>query len=157
MSSSSGGQPDIARFNEGDIIFSEGDSSEFLYIIKKGRVRIVKDAGERIIPITIINEKEFLGEMAIFSDGPRSASAIALESTELVKIKKEDILKQMALCAEWVTNIMSTIAQRLISVDEIIREHKIVDERLCAGNALTPKEENKIKEALALKKGEAST
>lgn len=135
---------DFIRFNENEVIFCEGEPSTYLYIIKSGRVRVVKEAGDRLIPLTILSEKEFLGEMAIFNDGPRSASAITTEFTELVKVNKDEIVEQLGLCADWVRKIMLTISDRLRSANEIIREHKIIDDRLCADNALSPQQEKEL-------------
>ena len=67
-------EPEIARYNPGEVIFLEGDESDSLYIIKSGRVRIVKEVQDRLIPITVIGAQEFLGELAVFDDRPRSSS-----------------------------------------------------------------------------------
>lgn len=141
-------------FEKGEIIFLDGDNSHHLYIIKKGRVRVIKENQGRLIPITILNEKEFLGELSIFADHARTATAVALEDTELVPIEKNEIKLILKTLPPWINELMQTLSNRLNSLDELIREHKIIDEDLTEGNRFAPGEEHllqvKIKEHKAL-------
>lgn len=75
----------------GKIIFEEGWDADRLYIIKKGSVRITKQVdgvGEEIL--TIIQDGDYFGEMAIIDDHQRSARATAVEDLDAVVIKKDD-------------------------------------------------------------------
>lgn len=81
---------DGQHFLSGEVIFSEDDFSQELYIVASGEVAIVKDykgANERVF-ITL-RSGDFFGEMAIFEGAPRSATAVTREETELLVLSPE--------------------------------------------------------------------
>jgi len=141
-------------FNKGDVIFLDGDNSHHLYIIKKGKVRVIKEIQSRLIPITILHEKEFLGELSIFTNSSHRATAIAVAETELVPVEKNEVKLILKTLPIWINELMHTLSNRLNALDELIREHKIIDEDLTEGNRFAHGEERmiqaKIKEHKAL-------
>jgi CRP-like cAMP-binding protein len=71
-------------------LFVEGMSGEILYLIRKGSVHITKKManGQETILATL-KEGEFLGEMSLIDNRPRTATArVAEESSLLVMTKK---------------------------------------------------------------------
>ena len=115
-------------FKKGKVIFVEGEPSAFLYVIVSGEIMIFKEGKGPIIPISLLGEKEFIGELSMFSDDPRNASAIAIEDSELLMIKRTDIRKVIKTCPEWVNNILMLISDRLRNTSKLLKEHRIVDE-----------------------------
>lgn len=78
-------------FNKGDIIFSEGEPFDQLYIINSGSMKVFKyskDGKEQIL--YILNEGEFLGDLSLFKKGVLPFSAVALEDIKLCIIHKND-------------------------------------------------------------------
>ncbi|PIK14543.1 cyclic nucleotide-binding domain-containing protein [Halobacteriovorax sp. JY17] len=118
---------DVIKIKKGAVLFHEGEKSNFLYIIAKGKIQLIKEDDNGIHPLASIGEKNFIGELSMFNDEKRYASAIALEETEVYMIKKTDIRKVLKECPEWVTNIMVTLTDRLRDVDELMREHRVSD------------------------------
>ncbi len=119
---------DIIKLKKGQVLFVEGEASAYLYIIVQGKVRVVKENDSELIPISVVGDKSFLGELSMFSDEPRSACAFAIEDTDVLMIKKSEIKKVIKSCPLWVSEIMETLSNRLRSSIEILREHKIVEE-----------------------------
>ena len=73
------------HFLRGEVIFQEDDFSQDLYIVVRGRIRIVKHYGESHELTLAMNESgNFFGEMAIFESAPRSATAVTIEEAELL-------------------------------------------------------------------------
>lgn len=121
-------------YKRGQVIFAEGEASSYLYIVVSGEIRIFKEEKNRLIPISLVGPQDFIGELSMFSDDPRSATAIATRDSKLMIIKKSDIRKVLRSCPEWVSNIMITISDRLRSTVEVLREHRIIDD-LHPGNS----------------------
>ncbi|HPA19748.1 MAG TPA: cyclic nucleotide-binding domain-containing protein [Verrucomicrobiae bacterium] len=71
------------KLEPGQLIFREGQEGHHAYRILSGRVLIFleKEGGE--LPLAELSPGEIFGEMAIMQDRPRSASARALETTEV--------------------------------------------------------------------------
>lgn len=126
---------------KGQVLFAQGEVSSYLYIIAKGEIGIFLEEKERLSFLNSVGEKDFIGELSMFSDDKRNATAIALEDSSLVIIKKVDIRKVLKMCPEWVTNIMLTLTDRLRNTVEVLREHRVVDEMHPASKKTISQEE----------------
>jgi CRP-like cAMP-binding protein len=135
---------DEILLKKGSVLFHEGEPSSFMYIIAEGKIGILKEDSGRILPLASLGEKSFLGEMSLFNEEVRSASAVALEDTKVLMIKKTSIRKVLKNCPEWVTNIMITLTDRLREVDDLMREHRVSDEVLSNEFELHPEEQKEV-------------
>jgi CRP/FNR family transcriptional regulator len=81
------------KFSKGQFIFQDGDEPKGFFIVKKGKIKILKQSpsGKNII-IKIISRGEFMGEVALFNNTSYPASAQALEDIEVYDIYREDML-----------------------------------------------------------------
>ena len=71
----------------GDDVFNHGDVADALYVINYGTVRIHRDTPEiDEIAVTTLGTGAHFGELPWISRGTRSATATALEKTELTRI-----------------------------------------------------------------------
>lgn len=116
------------QFKKGQVLFAQGEASSFLYIVASGEVGIFLDDKDKLTLLNTVSEKDFIGELSMFSDDKRNATAIALTDSSLVVIQKADIRKVLKMCPEWVTNIMLTLTDRLRNTVDVLREHRVVDE-----------------------------
>lgn len=78
------------RFKRGEVLFHEGDPGDALFIVASGAVKVAlpSEEGEEAILATL-RRGDFLGELALLDGAPRSASAIALEATEMLALPRE--------------------------------------------------------------------
>lgn len=79
------------HFVKGDLLFSQGQPFDKLYIINSGSMKVFKynkDGKEQIL--YILNEGEFLGDLSLLKKGVLPFSAIALEDITLCTIHKND-------------------------------------------------------------------
>ena len=83
-------------FGKKESIFSEGDPSDWFYIVKKGKVKITKlsQEGKELI-LEVISPLEFFGGIAVVRGFPYPANAVAMEDTEVLKISRKDLLSLM--------------------------------------------------------------
>jgi CRP/FNR family cyclic AMP-dependent transcriptional regulator len=145
MSDSQGSNfDDVITMKKGHVLFVEGEPSNFLYIVVSGEIRVVKENGKRLVPISIVRERDFIGELSMFSDEPRAACAIATQHSEVLMIKKSDIRKVIKSCPDWVNDIMQTLTDRLRGGIEILREHRIIDDIFEVGNDLSAEDEKTL-------------
>ena len=79
----------VKRFDPGEIIFKEGERSFEMYIILSGKVRILKDRGEKKILLAELADGAIIGEMALISGEPRSASAIAVNEVTVKVVSQQ--------------------------------------------------------------------
>lgn len=84
-------------------LFKEGDAGDRLYIIKSGMVQIFHTSDPNN-PVALLGPDEFFGEMALFEDNPRSASATTTEESEIFLLEKADfydlVLKNQSIASK---------------------------------------------------------
>ena len=82
-----------AKYGKKESVFSEGDPSEWFYVVKKGKVKITKLShdGKEII-LEIIAPMDFFGGVAVMRGFPYPANAVAMEETEVLKISRRNLM-----------------------------------------------------------------
>jgi len=100
---------DTINLGPEEVLFEDGDPGDSMFIIVDGAVRIHKEDKE----IAALGDTEFIGEMAIMDQEPRSASATTLEETVLLRISGEDFFDLMASRMDIVQGIMRVLTRRL--------------------------------------------
>ena len=83
-------------FTKKEFIFSEGDPSEWLFVVKKGKVKITKlsHEGKELI-LEIVPSHEIFGGIAVVRGFPYPANAVAMEDTEVLKMSRKNLLSVM--------------------------------------------------------------
>lgn len=100
---------DEVSLAEGDLLFRQGDPGSDMYMLVVGRLKIFR--GSRII--TIIDPMDYVGEMAIIEQKPRSASVQALEPSLLLKITISLFREFFARQPPSLVAMMTTLSQRI--------------------------------------------
>ena len=110
------------RLKKGELIFSEGDNSRSMYLIKSGMVRIFKKKTNSFIEIDTIRSGQILGELAFLDGNPRSASAEALTDCEIQEIGSQAFSATLVTLPEWVKILLKTVVGRLRTAGTRIRQ-----------------------------------
>lgn len=93
----------------GENLIVEGEQGDCLYVIVRGRVKVEKDGR----PITELGVGEVVGELAVLSPGPRSASVIATEPSLFLRVG-EDVVAELLLDHPQVTRgIIEVLVRRV--------------------------------------------
>lgn len=79
------------NFAAGQTIFMEGDPGDGLYVVIVGKVEIAVGEGQQRV-LTHLGEGEYFGEMAVLDSEPRSATATAVEDSQLCFIPRDPLL-----------------------------------------------------------------
>lgn len=130
------------------VLFLEGDESKNLFVLESGEIKLFKENHGRLIPIAKLGEKEFLGEVSIFSDETRSTTAIATKDSVIIKLKMEDIKLAIKSVPSWAHQLMITLSERLKHSTNILRDHKISGINT-AGDDFSPQDESKYLKLIA--------
>ena len=137
---------DLRKLKKGSVLFVEGEPSTYLYIIKNGEITIVREEKNRVIPLAVVGSQQFIGEISIFTDETRTASAIVTSDSEVYLVKKSEIKKVIRSCPEWLSEMMETLCDRLKHASDVLKEHKIVSG--VSNLSLTPQQDKEYAEAL---------
>jgi CRP/FNR family transcriptional regulator, cyclic AMP receptor protein len=81
----------VRRLARGQILFTEGEPSEHLFLVRSGRLRVfvASPRGEELV-LSVVGPGETLGELSVLDRQPRSATVDALEPAELIALAGND-------------------------------------------------------------------
>jgi CRP-like cAMP-binding protein len=117
----------VRKIKSGELVFRELEPSDALYLVEHGQVVVSKHvSGQTDIVLTRFVPGDFFGEMGLFDDAPRSASAYAEIDTTLRKLDRavfHDILtNRPEMAARICYRLVTVFIQRLRVTNEQARE-----------------------------------
>lgn len=110
-------------FSKGEIIFHAGDPSEYLYSVHVGRVKIYQlfQSGKEQL-LRILEQGEFMGELALFSQRTLDSYAEALVKSEICAIHRNDIQALMQRHPAIPLKILGEFSDRLDETETLVGE-----------------------------------
>jgi uncharacterized membrane protein len=113
---------DFRAAEAGQIIFHAGDIGDALYIVKSGEVELsVKDTTGQKITLTTVEKNELFGELSMLDSRPRSATAEAIEDTELFLLDRDDLLLLFKRQPDAALNMLAALSTMLRKVDRLLQ------------------------------------
>jgi CRP-like cAMP-binding protein len=114
------------NFTPGAVLFVEGMTGEVLYLIRSGKVEIVKtDKDGREVVLAALGKGEFLGEMSLIDNLPRAATARTSEETLCLAMTRKSfqqlIEKYPGIAVKLLTKFLRTANDRLRKANESIK------------------------------------
>src|SRR5512133_1352282 len=73
----------------GDVLIRQGEPGDSAYVLIKGEFEVQKQSGQSLIKIDVRNPGDVVGEMALLSRTPRSATIVAKTDGETLRIPQE--------------------------------------------------------------------
>jgi len=115
-------------FPRNTIIISEGDTSDSLYAVLSGKVKIYlsDDEGKEII-INIQGAGEYFGELALLDDSPRSASVMTIEECKLAIISKSAFDECLEANPQIALRVIRGLSGRLRDLTENVKSLALMD------------------------------
>ncbi|MEQ1577662.1 MAG: Crp/Fnr family transcriptional regulator [Hyphomicrobium sp.] len=96
-------------FAAGEKIFLQDDAATCLYVVRSGKVQIITYG----TVLENIGPGGVFGEMAMIDGAPRSAAALAAETTEVMAVDRETFLYLIQRDPEFALRIMKVLANRI--------------------------------------------
>ena len=109
------------RFAAGEIIMQLGDRGTSMFIVAAGHVNIyLPGEATRRISLKDVSTGEYLGELALFDDKPRSASAVATTDATLLELDRDTLSRYLAQRPQGAMTLLRTLAGRLRATNEML-------------------------------------
>ena len=119
------------QFVAGSMVFSQGDNGDSMYIVESGDINIhLPGDASRRISLKDIARGEYFGELALFDEKPRSASALATTDTVLLELQRRTLEGYLESRPKVALAILRTLSERLRETNTMLsaRAAKNVDE-----------------------------
>jgi CRP-like cAMP-binding protein len=116
------------RYPKDTVVFFENEEGDFLFMILEGRIKvtILGDDGREII-LSVLGPGDFFGEMALLDNEPRSATAIAVEDSELLSLHRTDFQSVLADNRSITSALIKILTVRLRRANQQISTLALLD------------------------------
>ncbi len=91
-----------------------------MYVIRAGKVRLLKESQGRKRVVTTLGPGDFFGEMAVVTGRPRSATAEVLEEAELLRVPADKLQSMIAGTGEIALRMIRQLAERVEQANRFI-------------------------------------
>ncbi len=105
----------LLDFGPGDVVFEQGDRGDRLFIVKSGVLEVLSTPtdGTEQVPLAYLGTGEVLGELALLTGSPRTATVRSPERAELFMVEKPVFLDLMETLPAFSRNLCLVLAKRL--------------------------------------------
>jgi len=107
----------LRDFEKGATLFSEGDGSDFLYVVSTGHVKVFKTTarGSDVI-LELFGPGDPVGAVAVYESRPYPASAIALEPTTCLLVPRQAFFTLLERHPTLVRGLLVGLTHRLVEL-----------------------------------------
>ena len=120
----------IRRFRAGAFIAREGEAGDALHTVLRGSVRIVMtDAAGEEATLTVLGPGDSFGELSLLDGRPRSASAVAAESTRTLAVTRGDFHAWLGERPGAAAALLEALSLRLRQTDALLADFSFCDLR----------------------------
>lgn len=104
-------------------IFAKGDPGDSLYVILRGRVAVQTESQDaKLMLLNILDAGAVFGEIAMLDGGERTATTVAQEASELLRIDRRDFMPFLSDRADLCIRLMTVLCQRVRWTSAIIED-----------------------------------
>lgn len=103
----------------GEVLMSQGEPGDSMYLLLSGRLRVFVPSSDRArpgrVPVGEMNRGQFIGEMSMYTDQPRTATLVAIRDSVLVRLDKADFPALLASSPKASILFTQRIIERLLN------------------------------------------
>jgi CRP-like cAMP-binding protein len=116
------------RYPKDSVVFFENEQGDFFFMILEGRIKvtILGDDGREVI-LSLLGSGDFFGEMALLDNEPRSATAIAVEDSELLSLHRNDFQSVLSDNRSIMVGLIKVLTARLRRANHQISTLALLD------------------------------
>ena len=109
-------------YAEGDVLFRQGDVGDAAFVIITGEAEVSIDTDKGPLVVARLRDHDFVGEIAILCDVPRTATVTARSKVEALRITKDLFFRMVKEFPEIAIEVMRELAQRVENTNTRLRE-----------------------------------
>lgn len=103
---------ELKTVNAGEVLIQEGASDTDIFIIRSGSMLVEKLIGEKPVFLSYVSAGSYVGEMALFEEGRRTATVKAAVKAEVIRLKGAHFESLLAANPSLKTKIMDELSDR---------------------------------------------
>lgn len=108
-------------YSAGDILFWEGDASDFGCVVVSGRIDLQCRRKDSTVTVGSAGTGDLVGELCLITDIERPATAVAVGPTEVIRIPRALFQRILSEYPDMAARIQAQLVQRLSHVNTIFK------------------------------------
>lgn len=137
----------VKTLKAGEVLFRKGEPGSAMYVVEEGEIEILLPVDPPVneVQLSVLKEGEFFGELSLFADTPRTATARALEETRMVEMQRGDFITFVMERPSVGISMLSEMAKRLQLTNDLITSlasknpNEEIEEDLSMGDRVSDK------------------
>ncbi|HSR44251.1 MAG TPA: cyclic nucleotide-binding domain-containing protein [Acidimicrobiia bacterium] len=105
-------------FGDGEVIVQQGDVGEQMFVVQSGKVEVVLESNGLQRRVSVLESRDFFGEMALFDKELRSATVRALGEARVLTIDKRTLLKRISEDPLLAYNLLRAMSSRVRDLND---------------------------------------
>lgn len=104
-------------------IFAKGDPGDSMYAVLRGQLAVQTESAEaKLMLLNILREGDVFGEIAMLDGGERTATVVATETCELLRVDRSDFLPFLEARPDLCIRLMGVLCERVRWTSSIIED-----------------------------------
>lgn len=118
----------LRKYPKNTILFTEGDESSHLYIIRQGKVSatVGDDEGRQVI-LNYMHEGEYFGELSLLDGKPRSATVMTVTACEFIAISRSSFQELLKNKPDFALVLTAELTKRVRDLTESVKDLALLD------------------------------
>jgi CRP/FNR family cyclic AMP-dependent transcriptional regulator len=113
---------DEAHVAAGESLFQAGDPGDSLFIVQSGEIELfIKDTAGQKIVLASPSSGDMFGELAMLDYGPRTATAVALQDSDILVLDRDDLVLLFQKKPEAALHMLAALSSLTRKADELLR------------------------------------
>ena len=128
-------------YETGQSIFQKGDAGDSMFLVTDGVVTIfLPNEGGKKVVLKEVHRGQYFGELSLFDDKPRSASAEATSDVKLLELERDTLNQQIQKRPRIAIALLGELSARIRETNELLSSraatdvNKLIDEKATLGD-----------------------
>lgn len=127
----------VRIYDAGKIVFHEGDTSHWVYIILSGEAEVLRaDEGGQENVIATVGPGSMFGEMGLFHDLRRTGTIRARESLKVVVFSNDDFMDAVTKLPELTVRVIRSLSNKVVAANELAADLRSQRDRWAVAYAI---------------------
>lgn len=119
------------ELKQGEMVFSQGDAPDGLYVLISGQVRVFGTSDEgTVVEYATFEDNQFFGELALLDGKPRSASVSCLKDCDFFVIPRAEFLDLLRSSTVMLSSVLSGLSEKIRGSNEKYFWERLKQERI---------------------------
>lgn len=109
-------------FPDGAIIARQGDPGDCLFVVQEGMVEVLRETPSGPVHVGFLGPEDFFGEMSVFGEGTREATARAFGEARVLTVDRATLLRRIREDPYLAVTMLGKMSHRIATLADELSE-----------------------------------